>query len=115
MLLHKATRAAVVNPDAANAALLAALGAMASTDGAGADWLLLFAPDQQSLHTWLPQAAALLLPGGALWVAYRKRTSRHSTDIHRDTIRAYASTLGLDTVAIVAADDDWSCLRLKRA
>ena len=115
MFLHKAQAVAIVNADTGGAPLLAALGDVATVaDGAPADWLLLFAPDQLTLHSLLPAAAARLLPGGALWVAYRKGSSAHATDINRDTIRAHAPTLGLDTVAIVAADADWSCLRLKR-
>jgi hypothetical protein len=35
------------------------------------------------------------------------------TDIHRDTINAYAKTLGLEGVAMISIDDDWSALRLK--
>jgi hypothetical protein len=35
------------------------------------------------------------------------------TDIHRDTINAYAQTLGLQGVAMISINDDWSALRLK--
>jgi hypothetical protein len=34
-------------------------------------------------------------------------------DINRDTITAYAETIGLEGVAIVSIDEDWSALRLK--
>jgi hypothetical protein len=48
-----------------------------------------------------------------LWVTYHKGTSKVKTDINRDTINAYASTLGMQGVAIISIDDDWSALRLK--
>jgi hypothetical protein len=35
------------------------------------------------------------------------------TDINRDTINAYAASLGLQGVAMISIDDDWSALRLK--
>jgi hypothetical protein len=35
------------------------------------------------------------------------------TDINRDTIAAYAGTLGFESVAMVAVNDDWAALRLK--
>ncbi len=37
------------------------------------------------------------------------------TDINRDTIAEYARTLGLEGVAMISVDDDWSALRLKVA
>jgi hypothetical protein len=36
------------------------------------------------------------------------------SDIHRDDIRLYAQESGLDSVAMVAIDADWSALRLKQ-
>jgi hypothetical protein len=48
-----------------------------------------------------------------LWVAYAKGTSTQVTDVNRDSIREYVTTLGLDTVGIIAIDADWSALRLK--
>jgi hypothetical protein len=50
---------------------------------------------------------------GALWVAYVKGTSALKSDINRDSIREYVATVGLDTVAQIAIDHDWSALRLK--
>jgi hypothetical protein len=50
---------------------------------------------------------------GVLWIAYAKGTSKKASDINRDTIREYAASIGLDTVAQIAIDGDWSALRLK--
>jgi hypothetical protein len=35
--------------------------------------------------------------------------------IHRDSINAYAQTLGLVGVAMISIDDNWSALRLKQS
>ena len=78
-----------------------------------ADIILVFAKDRQELEAQLPAAKEALGPGGALWVAYYKGTGRIKTDIHRDSINAYAGTLGMTGVAIISIDQDWSGLRLK--
>ena len=56
-----------------------------------------------------------LAPNGMIWVAYHKGTSPVKTDINRDSIWAYARTIGMDAVAQVSINDDWSAVRLKRA
>ena len=75
--------------------------------------VLLFCEDKASLVKNLGPSKRNLEIGGALWVAYYKGTSKIKTDINRDTIREYVTTLGLDTVAQIAIDEDWSALRLK--
>ncbi|MDZ4158744.1 MAG: hypothetical protein U1B80_03045 [Anaerolineaceae bacterium] len=35
------------------------------------------------------------------------------TDLNRDSIRAFALQLGLEAVAIISLDENWSALRLK--
>jgi len=75
--------------------------------------ILMFARDKAALAKGLPGCKRQLAPGGALWVAYAKGTSALKTDINRDSIREYVATIGLDTVAQIAIDDDWSALRLK--
>ena len=51
---------------------------------------------------------------GSLWIAYLKQSASKATDIHRDTIDAYAQQHGATAVAIISVDLDWSALRLKR-
>jgi hypothetical protein len=83
-------------------------------DGASADVIQLFVDSRAELEDTLALAkAALSGPQGSLWVTYYKGTSKIKTDIHRDSINAYAHTLGLEGVAMVSIDDDWSALRLK--
>jgi hypothetical protein len=72
-----------------------------------------FVANRAELEEKLPQLKELLSAKGMLWVTYHKGTSRLKTDINRDTIYAYAQTLGLQGVAMISIDDDWSALRVK--
>ncbi len=78
-----------------------------------ADIIVLFANGRTDLETLLPGLRTALTPGGLLWVLYHKGTSAVKTDINRDTINSYASTIGLQGVAMVSINEDWSGLRLK--
>ncbi len=77
------------------------------------DVVQVFVASRKELEARLPQLKAVLAPQGTLWVTYLKGTSKHKTDINRDSVRAYARALGLEAVAIFSVDDDWSALRLK--
>ncbi len=79
------------------------------------DIIQVFVADQEALEAQLARLRGAMAPGGMLWVSYHKGSSGIPTDINRDTIRAYASAIGLQAVAQVAVDDDWSALRLKQA
>ncbi len=78
-----------------------------------ADLVLVFARNRSELEAQLDRASKLVAPSGALWLAYPKGTSKMKADIHRDSIREYAASIGLNTVSLIAIDDVWSCLRLK--
>jgi hypothetical protein len=114
LYVKNAATVAVVNADERHAAIVAQLPAGKVVGDGPADLVLLFLHSSGELEALLPVAKARLAPGGALWVAYVKGTSKlHAAGLHRDTIRAHAETLGLDAVAMIAVDDDWSALRLK--
>ncbi len=77
------------------------------------DIVQIFATTQKELEQ-LGQVKKLLKPNGILWVTYPKGTSKNfKADINRDSIAAYARKVGLQAVAMVAVDEDWSALRLK--
>jgi hypothetical protein len=78
-----------------------------------ADIIQVFVGSEAELREHLSQLKKILNPGGALWVTYHKGTSKTKTDINRDSIAAYANTIGMEGVAIMSVDDDWSALRLK--
>jgi hypothetical protein len=72
-----------------------------------------FVLNRAELESQLPGLKQLLAPKGMLWVTYHKGTSKVKTDINRDTINAYALSLGLQGVAMISIDNNWSALRLK--
>jgi len=73
-----------------------------------------FVADRNQLEELLPRLKELMKSKGMLWVTYHKGTSKVKTDIHRDSINAYAHSIGLEGVAMISIDDDWSALRLKK-
>jgi hypothetical protein len=77
------------------------------------DAIQVFVANRVELEAQLPRLTGLLNPKGMLWVTYHKGTSMVKTDINRDTINAYARSLGLQGVAMISIDDDWAALRLK--
>jgi len=72
-----------------------------------------FVANRSELEEKLPRLKERMTLKGMLWVTYHKGTSKVKTDINRDTINAFAHTLGLEGVAIVSINEDWSALRLK--
>jgi hypothetical protein len=79
------------------------------------DLIQLFVANRRELEEQLPKLKAALKPDGILWVTYHKGTSQIKTDINRDSINAYAHTIGMQGVSMISIDDDWSALRLKVA
>lgn len=113
LYVKNAASIAVLNAGPANALVTSQLPPEKLVADGPADLVLLFARSQAELEALLPGAKARLAPKGALWVGYVKGTSKERGDLHRDTIGAFAATIGLDTVAIMSIDADWSALRLK--
>jgi hypothetical protein len=109
-------RVMFLHPPENNAALLGELPpgvSLAAPSESGVDLILAYLVDRKELEKHLADLKTRLKPNGLLWVAYYKGTSRNKTDIHRDSINAYAKTLGLEGVFMVSLDEDWSALRLK--
>jgi len=116
MFVKKASAIAIINADGRAPALVDALPQELVVSGSKeADFVLMFAGSQQELEKVLPKAKKQLAAKGALWIAYVKGTSKNKSDVHRDTIREYAETVGLTTVSLISVDDDWSALRLKHS
>jgi hypothetical protein len=77
------------------------------------DVIQVFVESRQQLEDELPKMKLALATKGMLWVTYAKGTSSKRSDINRDSINEYAQSIGLEGVAIVSINDDWSALRLK--
>lgn len=77
------------------------------------DWIQVFVTLKKELEAKLSRLKMLLKPNGSLCVSYPKGTSKIKMDINRDTIREYAQSIGLESVAMVSVDNTWSALRLK--
>lgn len=77
------------------------------------DVIQVFLESRADMERDLPRLKPLLAAKGMIWATYPKGTSGRQTDINRDSISAYAGTIGLEGVAIVSIDDVWTALRLK--
>jgi hypothetical protein len=116
LMLKEGRKVLIVNAPKGYAATLGALplGVAVSNKPAGpADVIQVFVANRKELEAQLGKLKTLLTPGGMLWVTYYKGTAKTKTDINRDSINAYAQTMGLQGVAMISIDDDWSALRLK--
>ena len=72
-----------------------------------------FVSSMDELKQTPPSLKAALNPNTPLWVSYPKGTSKIKTDVNRDIIREYASTVGFEAAALFAVDQTWCALRLK--
>jgi len=78
------------------------------------DLIQIFVKNREELEEILPEVKPFLNSKGKLWVTYYKGTSQHKTDINRDTINVFGSTLGFQGVAIISIDEELSALRFKK-
>lgn len=116
LLINEEYSVLFINPPADLPELLGGLTSGVNalpTAEAPVDLILAFIANRAELDAALPALKLRMKPKGLLWVAYHKGTSKVKTDIHRDSINAYAATIGLIGVAMIAVNDDWAALRLK--
>jgi len=116
LMIKEGRSVLLINPPAGYDALLGQLPAQVSVlsqPSEPVDIIQVFVANRAELEAQLPQLKPLVKPNGMIWVTYYKGTSKTKTDIHRDTIAAYARSLDLEAVAMIAIDADWSALRLK--
>lgn len=77
-----------------------------------ADVLVLCVNDLGTLTAALPDLAERGGRSGRLWVAYAKLTSPLAGELNRSLIHDLVQHHGLDTVAQIALDQDWSTMRV---
>jgi hypothetical protein len=79
-----------------------------------AEVVVAFAATRGEMEPRLAELKNSTRPEAILWLAYPKTTSPRAGDISRDFIHDHALTVGLDAVAQIAIDNDYSALRFKR-
>ncbi len=116
LFIKPGNKVLMLNPPPGYLAQLGALPGgvvLLSETGSPVDVIQVFVANRAELEAQLPGLKSLLAPKGMIWVTYHKGTSKVKTDINRDTINAYAHIIGLEGVAMISIDEDWSALRLK--
>lgn len=98
----------------APAGLVAQTGLEVTAVTSDADVVLSFVANRAGLERYLSAIGGMTRPDSILWVAYPKLTSRLAGDVNRNLIHEMGPEYGLDTVAQIAVDGDWSAMRLKR-
>jgi hypothetical protein len=115
-LVKERYRVLVVNPPAGYAESMGELpkgAVLVVKPQPETDLIQLFVSSRKELEDSLPKLKKSLKSNGLLWVSYPKGTSGVKADINRDTVNAYAQSIGLQGVAMISIDDTWSALRLK--
>ncbi|HEX6818960.1 MAG TPA: hypothetical protein VF120_11340 [Ktedonobacterales bacterium] len=77
------------------------------------DCALVFTREQAVVERDAPAVRAAVKPGGLLWLAYPKLTSKVKTDLTRDRGWDSMFAAGWRPVSLVAIDDIWSALRFR--
>jgi hypothetical protein len=79
------------------------------------NFVLAFVKTQRQIDGMATKLPQVLDDDAVLWFAYPKGTSKKYTcDFNRDTGWNAFGTLGFEPVRMVAIDEDWSALRLRR-
>lgn len=78
-----------------------------------ADFIMLWAENSQALSTLFQEVNAWLKPDSVFWVAYPKKSSGKTSDLHRDQGWEPLKEAGWRPVSQVAMDDVWTALRFK--
>lgn len=80
--------------------------------GVKKDFIHFFTKEKDELVALLPGLKEELLPNGAIWVSWPKKSSKVSTSITEADIRNYALSIGLVDIKVCAVDEAWSGLKL---
>jgi len=76
------------------------------------DIVHLFVDSLCVLDRELPKARQTMVPAGAIWVSWRKKSSGVSTDVTEDAVRSRALRTDLVDVKVCAVSEVWSGLKL---
>jgi hypothetical protein len=76
------------------------------------EFVHLFATSASELKAKLKSYRTKIVPDGAIWVSWPKKSAGVKTDITEDTIRDVALPMGLVDIKVCAVDEVWSGLKL---
>lgn len=79
----------------------------------GTDFILDFATSQAQAEERLRALKPDIGASTIAWLAYPKGSKAAGYDRSRDTVFAFAKTIGLVLVANISVDDTWSALRVR--
>jgi hypothetical protein len=77
------------------------------------DMVLQFARNKAEVEKDTPIAIELVEPGGRLWLAYPKQSSKVPTDINRDILWKIFPNSEWRPVTQISIDETWSALRFR--
>ena len=75
------------------------------------DFILFFAETKKEYEKNFPKLAKRLAPTGMLWIGWRKKSSKISTDLNENIIRDFGLANGLVDVKVCAITENWSGLK----
>ena len=75
------------------------------------DVVVAFFTERKKLRAAWPKLTEAVIPAGAVWVAWPKKTSGIATDITEDVLRAELLRTGFVDNKVCAIDETWSGLR----
>jgi hypothetical protein len=79
-------------------------------------FVIAFVKTQKEVDNFAPKIAKALIADGLLWMAYPKGTSKkYKSEISRDKGWVPLGALGFETVRLIAINEDWSCMRFRKA
>jgi hypothetical protein len=78
------------------------------------DFALVFAISKNQLSDILKEVVPALHDEAKLWVAYPKLTSKIASDLCRDCNWEMISSMGFETVSMIALDNTWSAIHFKK-
>ena len=107
------TRVAVINAVSGVVESLGLPGDTAFVGVSEAQLVFLFVGTRAELEVEMPKAVALLAPGAALWVFFRKGSKAAGLDMNRDSVWEVAERLGMRPLGIIGVDEVWSAFRLR--
>jgi hypothetical protein len=77
------------------------------------DVVIQFVNNKAEVGQKVPKAIEMVNPGGRLWIAYPKQSSKDKTDINRDILWKIFPNSEWRPVTQISIDEVWSALRFR--